>query len=104
MNIFNWPGSNINNNLPKSFQLLKFPCYNLWSTLYITFDGRAALCCQDYECRIELGNLTDEGVMDIWRGEKLARVRAQHLAGDFNANPVCKECIINTQLITPWWG
>lgn len=104
MNIFNWPGSNINNNLPKSFQLLKFPCYNLWSTLYITFDGRVALCCQDYECRVELGNVANEGIMDIWRGEKLARVRAQHLAGNFNANPVCKDCIINTQLITPWWG
>jgi radical SAM protein with 4Fe4S-binding SPASM domain len=104
MNIFNWPGSNINNNLPKSFRLVKFPCYNLWSSLYITFDGRVALCCQDYECRTELGDVNKESIMDIWHGERLADIRRQHLAGKFNINPVCRDCVINTQLLSPWWG
>jgi MoaA/NifB/PqqE/SkfB family radical SAM enzyme len=104
MNIFNWPGSGINNNLPRNFCLIKFPCYNLWSSVYVTFDGRVALCCQDYECRIELGDLSKESIIDIWHGERLANVRRQHLEGKFNANPVCRECIINTQLLSPWWG
>lgn len=104
MNIFNWPGSNISNNLPRNFRLVRFPCYNLWSTLYIAFDGKVALCCQDYEVRVRLGDAAKERIMDIWRGKGLADIRKQHLEGVFNGNPVCGECIINSQLLSPWWG
>ncbi len=104
MNIFNWPGSNISNNLPRNFHLVKFPCYNLWSTLYVAFDGKVALCCQDYETRVQLGDAVKEKIMDIWRGKNLADIRKQHLEGVFNGNPVCGDCIINSQLLSPWWG
>jgi len=104
MNIFNWPGSNISNNLPRTTRLLKFPCRNLWSTLYVTVGGKAALCCQDYECKIELGDANKENIMDVWNGEVLKKYRKMHLDCKFNEIPACRECIINSQLLSPWWG
>jgi len=104
MNIFNWPGSGIKNNLPQNTHLLKFPCKNLWSGLYVTVEGKVALCCQDYECKIELGDTNKENIMDIWNGEVLKKYRTMHLDCKFNEIPACRECIINSQLLSPWWG
>lgn len=103
MNITNWPGSTVNNNLPKGIPMIKFPCRNLWSTLFITHDGRAALCCQDYECQVELGNLNNETIMDVWRSERLRAIRQTHLQDKFDSVSVCRDCVVNTHYVSPWW-
>jgi MoaA/NifB/PqqE/SkfB family radical SAM enzyme len=102
MNIFNWPGSDIPHNLPAG-RNLRFPCYNLWSTVYVTFDGRFVLCCQDYEGRQELGDIRHGDITTVWHSEKLAGIRAKHLTGNFGTLPLCKDCVINTHYVTPWW-
>jgi len=102
MNIFNWPGSPIKNNLPPR-TLLRFPCYSLWSTLYVTYDGRVSLCCQDYECRIEVGDIRYQSLMEIWRGERLKKIRALHLKNRYNEITVCTDCVINSHIVNPWW-
>ena len=103
MNITNWPGSNVENDLPKGAPLLKFPCRNLWSTLYITHNGKVALCCQDYECKVEIGDVNNQSVMDIWRSKKLKKIRNMHMKTCFDKIPVCKDCVVNTHYVNPWW-
>jgi len=103
MNITNWPGSATANNLPDSLPILKFPCSNLWSSLFIGYDGTVGLCCQDYECRFKLGDARRKPLMDIWNGAALKSVRRLHLKGEFDKNPVCKDCVVNTHYVNPWW-
>ncbi len=103
MNITNWPGSDIENNLPSNTPILKFPCYNIWSTIYVTYDGKAALCCQDYECQEVIGDLNRQSVMEVWTGQKLRDIRALHLKGEFDRIPICSECVVNTHYVSPWW-
>lgn len=103
MNITNWPGSGVENDLPKDAPILKFPCRNLWSTMYITYDGRAALCCQDYECKVEIGDVNNQPVMEVWRSQILKDIRELHMNGGFNEIPVCRDCDINTHYVNPWW-
>lgn len=102
MNITNWPASNIKNNLPKK-KFLKFPCYNPWSTLFITYDGRVALCCQDYECRIPIGDVNKEDIIDIWNTPRMNEIRKLHLEDKFDQINICRDCVINTHYVTPWW-
>ena len=104
MNIFNWPLSGMPSSIPKSARIHKFPCYNLWIGLHIMWDGRAALCCQDYNCVEAIGNTNLESLREIWFGSRLKRLRAWHIEGHYDCNPVCGDCIINTQLVNPVWG
>ena len=103
MNITNWPGSSVKNNLPDSPPGIRFPCSNLWTTLFITYTGEAALCCQDYEARVIIGDANKEGIIDIWKGEKLGAIRRLHMAGEFAKVEVCRDCVINTHYVSPWW-
>lgn len=103
MSIFRWPGSEIKSNISKRWPILKFPCHTLWTGLYICYDGRVALCCQDYECKIELGDLRKDSIMKIWRGEKLNKIRRLHMEGRYNEIPLCSDCTINTHYVMPWW-
>ncbi|MBI3939657.1 MAG: radical SAM protein [Acidobacteria bacterium] len=104
LNITNWPGSRIKTSIPANAPMLKFPCYNIWSTLHIMYDGRVAICCQDYECREVIGNLNNESLMDVWHGDRLRQIRQMHLKRQFGKLPVCNDCVINTQYVSPWWG
>lgn len=103
MNIFNWPGSDNKSSIPHNVPVLKFPCYNLWSTMFIAFDGKVPLCCQDYECSIKIGDLKTQSIAQIWNAEILRRIRKIHLARKFEDLTLCNECDINAHYITPWW-
>ncbi len=101
LNIFNWPGSAIQNTVPAP--ALRFPCVNLWTGLYITYGGAVLACCQDYEARNVLGNIGKDDILSIWNGDKLARMRQRHLSEDFISTPICRDCVVNTHFVSPWW-
>jgi radical SAM protein with 4Fe4S-binding SPASM domain len=67
------------------------PCYNLWSTVVIAWDGRVVPCCFDYDAIVTLGDLRENTLAEIWNGEKYQAIRAAELAGR-NDNPLCKNC------------
>lgn len=102
-NVTKWPGSDINNNLPRRISLLYFPCYNLWSSMNVCSNGKVSLCVQDYDCRIEVGDLKEQSLMDIWSGTRMQEVRKLHLKKRFDEVLVCRDCDINSHLVNPWW-
>ncbi|MCD6305344.1 MAG: radical SAM protein [Deltaproteobacteria bacterium] len=69
------------------------PCSLLWSQMVIAWDGRLALCCEDFNLDYPLGSVQDKGpLLDIWNGPRLASVRTLHEQGRFEAHPLCREC------------
>ena len=65
-------------NLPdRPLANLRRFCVRPFSELYITHDGKAVLCCQDWSAEEIVGDVTQQTLDDIWRGESLARVRAK---------------------------
>ncbi len=102
-NVTKWPGSDKDNNFNKQVPLLYFPCYNLWTTLYVCSDGRVSLCVQDYDCRIEMGNLENQQLTDIWFGAPMRDMRKLHLERKFDKISVCRDCDINSHIVNPWW-
>lgn len=66
------------------------PCFALWNSLVIRWDLSVTPCCADILGRMRLGSLKDARLMEIWNGQALQTLRAQHADGVF-AGP-CAAC------------
>jgi radical SAM protein with 4Fe4S-binding SPASM domain len=72
----------------------KFPCYEPWQTLYVTWDGNVRPCCVIEE---SFGNLMNETLVEIWNGKKY-----QTLRNSVNTRrPVfesCRHCLLRKRV------
>jgi molybdenum cofactor biosynthesis enzyme MoaA len=69
------------------------PCAHLLRPVTILWDGRAALCCMDYDGQVILGDFNKESLVEINKRYELLRERHNKL--DFNM-PLCIDCNKNT--------
>lgn len=67
-------------------------CRKVSYTLNILWDGRANLCCFDYDGQMIFGDLNKESLKDIWK--KRFSIQKKHRDLDFSMSP-CKECNYN---------
>jgi len=61
-------------------------CKHPWMSMTIKSDGAAAMCMEDFNNEIVLGNALEESLSDIWNGEKYRQFRWDH----FNKKPGLK--------------
>ncbi|CAK8719239.1 Radical SAM core domain-containing protein [Candidatus Electrothrix gigas] len=54
-------------------------CQFPWSSMTIKSNGEAAMCVEDFNNEIILGDARIESLYDIWNGEKYAQFRYDHL-------------------------
>ena len=78
-----------------------FSCFMLFSQMVICWDGRIALCCIDYECQYQLGNLNKTNLAKIWQGKKAQKFRQLHLTGQSGTIPICRSCSIKPNWFFP---
>ena len=69
---------------------VNFPCYRPWLTFTVLWDGRASLCCADFDGREILGDLRTSTIREIWNGKPYLRARQAHL--DHGGPAVCQSC------------
>lgn len=68
----------------------RWPCYHLWLAPAIAWNGHILLCCADPHHKEVLGTFPHDTVASIWKGSRLAAVRASHLAGEYKG--ICMNC------------
>ncbi len=61
----------------KSIHWTEF-CQFPWSSMTIKSDGEAAMCVEDYNNEIILGDTKKETLYGIWNGEKYRKIREDH--------------------------
>ena len=66
--------------------MLPFKEMNIWA------DGKAALCCDDWNEEEVVGDLTTQSLQEIWHGEKLHRIRELHMAKRGAEIGICGRC------------
>ena len=82
-----WNGLIDHNDIPENCDLDKpipeeskkklGPCFELYRTLHILSDANVGPCvCRDMEGEINIGNIEENSLKDIWRGEKLEKFRS----------------------------
>lgn len=90
----NWGGAIENKTLRLFKKDLEFTsCYFPFSQCAIQFDGAIRLCCVDYNGSVIMGNIRDEKIQNIWRGDKIDQIRRGHIKQDFDNIPnICSGC------------
>lgn len=67
------------------------PCFELYRRVQILADGTVGACvCVDLEGEIKIGDINEQSLDEIWRGEKLAAYRRDWVTGSLPK--VCQSC------------
>jgi sulfatase maturation enzyme AslB (radical SAM superfamily) len=69
---------------------VRYPCYRMWLTFTVLWDGRVSLCCADFDGRHILGDLRTSTIREIWNGDLYRRTRREHLESGGPA--ICRSC------------
>jgi MoaA/NifB/PqqE/SkfB family radical SAM enzyme len=70
----------------------KISCQRLWHRFYIWWDGIASPCDYDYKSFLDVGNVINSKIKDIWLGLKMKKLRDAHTAGARSDIFPCKGC------------
>jgi radical SAM protein with 4Fe4S-binding SPASM domain len=73
-------------------QPIRRPCWSLWDSLMIHHEGSAALCCADTHYQVQIGNVRESSVEEVWNGNAFRQARRSHLDGDFSRVSICATC------------
>ena len=68
-----------------------YPCQML-DRVDILSDGRVALCCSDVEGAYSWGDVREQSVLEIYRGEVARRYRETHRRGGRREIEPCNSC------------
>jgi MoaA/NifB/PqqE/SkfB family radical SAM enzyme len=69
---------------------VQFPCYRLWLTFTVLWDGRVSLCCADFDGRHILGDLRTSTIEEVWNSPAYLAVRRQQL--ESGGPEICRTC------------
>ena len=69
-----------------------FACTHPWDELVIGADGRAGLCCLDYELAAEVGDVMQNTIEEIWQSKQMNSYRDKMLKLEYDEIDVCKNC------------
>ena len=66
-------------------------CREIWrGNLTVLWDGRVVPCCADFDAKMVMGDLTKEGISNIWNGVQMRELRRCHRGGVFPG--ICNCC------------
>jgi len=71
---------------PRGHCILPFRDMSIWA------DGRAVLCCDDWNEEHVVGDLNTQSLREIWTGAALHHARAKHMAGCGHELEICGKC------------
>jgi MoaA/NifB/PqqE/SkfB family radical SAM enzyme len=71
---------------PAGHCVLPFRDMNIWA------DGRAVLCCDDWNEEHVVGDLNTQSLSEIWSGAALHHARTKHMAGCGHELEICGKC------------
>lgn len=70
----------------------RYACFNLWDQLTIGSNGKAGVCCYDFNAALVVGDLNKQSIAEVFNGKKLVSLRKMQAEGKYNYKP-CKTCI-----------
>jgi radical SAM protein with 4Fe4S-binding SPASM domain len=67
-------------------------CAKPFYELIVKANGDVAPCCAAWDQTLKVGNIMEESLLSIWRGERLARIHRLHLTGRRTELSTCSTC------------
>lgn len=78
------------------------PCYRLWLTLVVLWDGRVSLCCADTEGSYIMGDLKSSSIAEIWNSRKFHEMRRNNLRLKHPEDFICAKCSLTDRDSLLW--
>jgi len=76
----------------------RYPCLYLWLYPSISCKGNVCSCFADFYDENNFGNLNEQTLHEIWENSPVRKkMIEEHLAGQWDKNPMCKSCKSFTQ-------
>jgi radical SAM protein with 4Fe4S-binding SPASM domain len=72
-------------------------CWRMWSSCVITWDGKVVPCCFDKDAKHQLGDLSKQHFLDIWRSKSYRDFRAKLLISRSEID-ICSNCSEGTKV------
>jgi radical SAM protein with 4Fe4S-binding SPASM domain len=85
-------GGNIEKFLPALKEPLKKKCVRPFRQLEINAWGDVAICCQDYNVDVKLGNVNETPIWDIWTSKIAEKYRKELRKGNRKNLKFCNKC------------
>lgn len=76
---------------PPDYRLAKAPCAYPFREMHVRYDGKIAICCNDWRGVMAMGDTTVTAIDKIWHGELFGAVRRKLLHGERTFSP-CYGC------------
>jgi len=77
----------------------EFECSQLWQRLFVLWNGDIILCCCDHYSKMVLGNISKNTISEIWKSDKLQKLRQLHMDGESHKIPLCAQCGFRENII-----
>ena len=71
---------------------VKLPCVKPFRQIFIGYDGRVILCCQDWQFTQIMGDSSKEPLMDIWLNGNYRKIRRELINSIRSGNHLCAKC------------
>jgi len=75
----------LNEKIDKCNRLLK-------QTFYIFSDGTVSCCATDFDCVLNIGNVYEQSIQEIFNGEKYQNLLKKHNEGTLHEVELCSKC------------
>lgn len=72
-------------------------CWKMWHSCVITWNGAVVPCCFDKDGQHQLGHVSSESFLSVWRSDRYNQFRAAVLKGR-NHIDICKNCTEGTKV------
>lgn len=69
------------------------PCGLLWNGMHVDYDGNLTLCCVDFDAKMVVGNVLEEGLENCWNNHNMQSSRKAHLEGTLRTDSLCYKCL-----------
>ena len=76
---------------PKDYKS-NFVCSQLLTRMTVYDDGRVFPCCSDYDDGLQIGDLNNQTVEEVWNSKELNAIRKKHFDGKFYELDACAKC------------
>jgi radical SAM protein with 4Fe4S-binding SPASM domain len=76
----------------RTYKDFKFACSQLWLRLFVSWDGKYAMCCVDTKEVNILGDAHTQTVEEVWHSKKLQEIRDKHKEGKWYEVEQCRNC------------
>jgi radical SAM protein with 4Fe4S-binding SPASM domain len=64
----------------------------LWDTLVVLANGDVTVCCYDYNGVLNIGNIKNNSIKELWNSPQLKQLRKIHYKRGFDKIPLCSKC------------